>query len=147
MPLGCQLIQRKLGPFSQSVRENTEYRSKHASREKTAPPGEAKRTHCIVTMKTIQHTYFAVRKWIHFAAQLAVSESDNCSGTEHSSSPAFHSNCANSSTHPPHYGSELKCLFSCMLGIILQTQYIRHSQLLSQGCVHAKSLHSCPTHS
>ena len=41
LPLGCQGIQRKLSPFSQSVRENTEYCSKHASREKTAPPSEA----------------------------------------------------------------------------------------------------------
>ena len=42
LPLGCQVLQSKLSPFSQSVWKNTEYCSKHASREKTAPPCEAR---------------------------------------------------------------------------------------------------------
>ena len=35
VPLGFQVLQRKLSPFSQSVWENTEYCPKHTSREKS----------------------------------------------------------------------------------------------------------------
>ena len=150
VPLGFQVLQRKLSPFSQSVWENTEYCSKHTRREKTAPPGEVR------SKENSLHRYHKNNPTHLFCSEKmdplcsAVNclwNSDNCSGTEHSSSPAFQSNYANSSTRPRCYGSELKCLFWCMLRIILQTQYIKHSQLLSWGCVHAKSLHSCPTRS
>lgn len=42
-------------------------------RQRQAKHG-AKRTNCLVTTKTIQCAYFAVRKWIHFAVRLTLLE-------------------------------------------------------------------------
>lgn len=83
----------------------------------------ARRTNCTVTTKTIQRTYFAARKRISLCMAVnSIGNNDSPSGTECHPPPVLADNYANSSACLECGGSERKCLFWSMLGIIPETR-------------------------